>query len=67
VSYHRFPNFREKLKNDLTTNIMIGVFNTDHVNGNCIDCTAPSLVLVFMEVNAGRVLLSTVSNAKFVT
>jgi hypothetical protein len=43
MSYHRFPNFREKLKNDLTTKIMRGVFDKDHKNDNC-NCTAPSLL-----------------------
>ena len=43
MSYHRFPNFREKLRNDLTTKIMEGVFDKDHGNANC-NCTAPSLL-----------------------
>ena len=42
LSYHRFPNFREKLKNDLTTKIVRGVFDKDHKNDDC-NCTAPSL------------------------
>ena len=40
--YHRFQNLREKLKNDLTTKVMKGVFDKDHKNDNC-NCTAPSL------------------------
>ena len=42
MSYHRFPNFREKLKNNLATKIMRGVFDKDHANDDC-NCTAPSL------------------------
>ena len=37
-----FRNFKEKLKNDLTTKVMKGVFDKDHKNDDC-NCTAPSL------------------------
>jgi hypothetical protein len=61
--YHRFPNFREKLKNDYTTKVMKEYLTkTIKITIAIAQLHPYTKVLVFMEVNAGRALLSTVSN-----